>query len=85
MLTLLAGPGVVWELVFVSWVLLQLEYITACAQTVIRTLQADEHQRGWLKSESDNGKKPVRQIVFAGERSDVMSVRWWREKVLGRR
>ena len=67
---------------------------------MIRTLQADEHQRGflmrnsegevrwmevrdWLKRESDNGKKPVRQIVFEGERFDVMSVRRWREKVLG--
>jgi hypothetical protein len=39
--------------------------------------------RDWLKRESDNGTKPVRQIVFAGERFDVMSVRRWREKVLG--
>ena len=41
--------------------------------------------REWLKRASDNGKKPVRQIVFAGERFDVMSVRRWREKVLGDR
>jgi DNA-directed RNA polymerase subunit RPC12/RpoP len=35
-----------------------------------------------LRSESDNGKKPVKQIVFKGERLDVLSVRGWREKVL---
>jgi len=38
--------------------------------------------RDWLKRESENGKKPVRQIVFAGERFDVMSVRRWRALVL---
>ncbi|MBE2282304.1 MAG: TIR domain-containing protein [Prosthecobacter sp.] len=50
-LTLLAGPGVVWELSFGSWVLLQPERINAYAQAVIRTLQADEHQRGCLMEE----------------------------------
>ena len=50
-LTLLAGPGVVWELAFGSWVLLQPERINAYAQAVIRTLQADEHQRGCLTGE----------------------------------
>lgn len=39
--------------------------------------------RDWLKRASDNGKKPVKQIVFEGERLDVMSVRRWREKMLG--
>ena len=39
--------------------------------------------RDWLKRESDNGKNPVKQIVFAGERFDMLSVRRWREKVLG--
>ena len=48
---MLAGPGVVWELAFGSWVLLQPERINACAQAVIRTLQADEHQRGCLMEE----------------------------------
>jgi hypothetical protein len=48
---LLAGPGVVWELAFGSWVLLQPERIDAYAQAVIRTLQADEHQRGCLLRE----------------------------------
>ncbi len=50
-LTLLAGPGVVWELKFGSWVLLQPERINAYAQAVIRTLQSDEHQRGCLIEE----------------------------------
>ena len=38
--------------------------------------------RDWLKRASDNGQKPVKQIPFAGERFDVMSVRRWRESVL---
>jgi len=50
-LTLLAGPGVVWELAFGSWVLLQPERINAYAQAVIRTLQADEYQRGCVMEE----------------------------------
>ena len=40
--------------------------------------------RDWLKRESDNGKRPVKQIVFAGERFDVMSVRRRRKKVLAK-
>lgn len=39
--------------------------------------------REWLKNATDNGKKAVKQIVFKGERFDVMSVRRWRDKVLG--
>jgi small GTP-binding protein len=50
-LTLLAGPGVVWEVAFGSWVLLQPERVNAYAQAVIRTLQGDEHQRGCLMEE----------------------------------
>ena len=50
-LTLLAGPCVVWELSFGSWVLLQPERINAYAQAVIRTLQEDEQQRGCLMEE----------------------------------
>jgi hypothetical protein len=34
-----------------SWVLLQPEHINAHAQAVIRTLRADEHQRGCLMEE----------------------------------
>ena len=37
----------------------------------------------WLKLGSDTGRKPVKQIVFAGVRFDLMSVRRWRERVLG--
>jgi hypothetical protein len=38
--------------------------------------------RDWLKRETEDGKKPIRQIVFDGERFDVMGVRRWRERVL---
>lgn len=48
---LLAGPGVVWELEFGSWVLLQPERINAYAQAVIQTLRADEFERGCLPEE----------------------------------
>ena len=37
----------------------------------------------YLKRESDNGKKPVKQIVFQGERLDLTSIRRWRDRVLG--
>lgn len=40
--------------------------------------------RDWLRRESDDGKNPVRQIVFEGERLDVMSVRGWRDRALRR-
>jgi hypothetical protein len=52
---------------------------------VVRTSEGEVRWmevRDWLKRESDNGKKPVRQIIFVGERFDVMSVRRWRDKVL---
>jgi len=39
--------------------------------------------RDYLKRESESGKRPAKQIVFKGERFDVMSVRRWRERVLG--
>jgi uncharacterized CHY-type Zn-finger protein len=38
--------------------------------------------REWLRDATDNGKKPVTQIVFDGERFDVMSIRRWRDRVL---
>ena len=38
--------------------------------------------RDWLKKATNNGKKSVRQIVFEGQRFDVMSVRRWREAAL---
>ena len=49
---------------------------------VVRDL-AERLRKDGLKRESDNGKKPVKQIVFEGERFDVMSVRRLREKALG--
>ena len=49
--SLLAGPGVVWELKFGSWVLLQPERINAYAQSVIQTMRADEYERGCLPEE----------------------------------
>ena len=39
--------------------------------------------RDWLREATDNGKKKVTQIVFEGERFDVMSIRRWRERLLG--
>jgi small GTP-binding protein len=38
----------------------------------------------YLKRESQNGTKPVKQIEFKGERLDLTSVRRLRDKVLGR-
>jgi len=38
--------------------------------------------RDWLKRASENGRKPVKQIVFEVERFDVMSVRRWRDRIL---
>ncbi len=52
---------------------------------VIRTSDGEVHWmeiRDYLKRESEDGKKAVKQIVFEGERFDVMSVRRWREKAL---
>jgi small GTP-binding protein len=50
-LGLLAGPGVVWELEFGSWVLMQPAMINAYAQAVIQTLREDEDERGCLPEE----------------------------------
>lgn len=49
--SLLAGPGVVWELKFGHWVLLQPECINAYACAVIQTMREDEHERGCLPEE----------------------------------
>ena len=48
---LLSGPGVVWELKFGSWILLQPEYINAYAQAVIQTMRADKDERGCIAEE----------------------------------
>ena len=37
----------------------------------------------YLRRESRNGKKPLKQVVFQGEPFDAMSVRRWRAQVLG--
>ena len=49
--SLLAGPAVVWELKFGSWVLLQPEHINAYAQAVIQTMRGDEDERGCITEE----------------------------------
>jgi Domain of unknown function (DUF4365) len=38
--------------------------------------------RNWLKHATGNGQAPPKQVVFHGERFDVMSVRRWRDRVL---
>jgi small GTP-binding protein len=50
-ISLLAGPAVVWELKFGSWVLLQPELINACAQAVIKTMSVDKYERGCIEEE----------------------------------
>ncbi|MEO1445473.1 MAG: TIR domain-containing protein, partial [Cyanobacteria bacterium J06635_11] len=50
-ISLLAGPGAVWELGFGSWVLLAPELINAYAQSVIRTVQEDEDELGCITEE----------------------------------
>jgi hypothetical protein len=65
------------------------EYWMAQAFPVLLVIRNSEGEvrwmevRDWLNRASENGTKPVKQIVFEGERFDVMSVRRWREKVLG--
>jgi hypothetical protein len=51
--------------------------VTRASDGEIRWMDVSEH----LKRESAGGKA-VKQIVFAGERFDVMSVRRWRDRVL---
>ena len=50
-MALLAGPGVVWELDFGNWVLIQPEHINAYAQAVIQTLRDAPHERGCITEE----------------------------------
>jgi len=50
---------------------------------VIRNSEGEIHWmeiRDYLRRVSDNGRRRLRQIVFDGERFDVMSVRRWRDK-----
>jgi hypothetical protein len=50
-LGLLAGPGVVWELGFGGWVLLQPERVNAYGQAVIQTMREDQFERGCITEE----------------------------------
>jgi GTPase SAR1 family protein len=50
-ISLLAGPGVVWELTFGAWVLLQPALVNAYAQAVIQTMRADELERGCISEQ----------------------------------
>jgi hypothetical protein len=56
---------------------------------VLLVIRNSEGQVRWmevrdlLKRASDNGEKPMVQIVFEGQRFDVMSVHRWREGALG--
>jgi hypothetical protein len=50
-LGLVAGPGVVWELEFGSWILMQPGMINSYAQAVIQKLREDEDERGCLPEE----------------------------------
>src|SRR5262249_144014 len=60
------------------------DYWQQLAYPVLLMLRTLEGEIRWmdvsdyLKRASDNGKNLVSQIVFAGERFDVMSVRRWR-------
>jgi len=45
----------------------------------VRWMEVRDH----LKKVTNDGQKQVRQIVFDGNRFDVMSVRRWRDEVLG--
>lgn len=58
------------------------------AYPVMLVIRSSDGQIRWmdvtsyLKRESNNGKKPVTQVIFTGERFDMMSVRRWRDVVL---
>jgi hypothetical protein len=53
--------------------------VVADSKGNVRWMRIDDY----LKRESDDGAKPVKQIVFKGERFDVMAVRCWRDWALG--
>ncbi|QLH70726.1 DUF4365 domain-containing protein [Rhodopseudomonas palustris] len=48
---LLAGPGIVWELKFGDWILLQPERINAYAQAVIQAMRNDKQELGCVLEE----------------------------------
>lgn len=47
-ISLLVGPGVIWDLGFGAWLLLQPEMVNFYAQLVIRTLREDERELGCI-------------------------------------
>jgi hypothetical protein len=53
--------------------------VVASSQGEVRWMEI----RDWLRGSTEGGTKGVKQIEFRGERFDVMSVRRWRERVLG--
>jgi Domain of unknown function (DUF4365) len=65
------------------------DYWQQQAYPVMLVIRTSDGQIRWmdvsatLKRESRHGQKPVTQIVFEGERLDALSVRRWRDKVLG--
>jgi hypothetical protein len=65
------------------------EYWQAQAYPVMLVIRSSSGEIRWmdvtsyLKRASASGRKVVKQIVFEGERLDVMSVRRWRDKALG--
>ena len=67
----------------------QARYWTEQAFPVLLVIRNSEGEVRWmriddyLKRERTKGNKPPKRIVFEGERFDVMSVRRWRERVLG--
>src|SRR3954470_17510141 len=45
------SPGVVWQVEFGKWVLLQPEWVNVYAQALLHTLRADEEERGCIAEE----------------------------------
>ncbi|RJQ23981.1 TIR domain-containing protein [Candidatus Parcubacteria bacterium] len=63
-ISLLAGPGVVWELGFGSWILLKPDLINSYAQAVIRSLREDEREIGCISE----GKVLSGELSFPEEK-----------------
>jgi hypothetical protein len=52
--------------------------VVRSAERKVRWMEVGEY----LRRESDGGKKVVKEILFAGEAFDELSVRRWRERML---
>lgn len=76
----------VFQIKNLRWV----EYWQQQAYPVMLVIRNSEGEIRWmdvsnyLKRIGRNGQRAVRQVKFDGERFDVMSVRRWRDKVLGK-